>query len=173
VLFDLNDDDWSRSREDGILRCDLSIFEMGRYVLDGVSLDQFRTVIAAVDEGSFSAAARKPDRVQSAVSGWMGSLDGRCGLGILSTLPRRNGVCHFRLPPGVGPTGAGRQMAHRLFEDSGSYSSRSAAYDHDVKYARPGVTERVAVKPAHPCPACHASMRSSRPGWKRRTGRIK
>ncbi|WP_425260343.1 hypothetical protein [Massilia luteola] len=101
-----------------------------------------------MDEGSVSASARTLDRVQSAVSGWMGSLDGRCGLGILSTVPRRNGVCHFRLPPGVGPTGAGRQMAHRLFEDSGSYTSRSrsAAYDH-------------AVKPAHPCPACHASMR--------------
>src|SRR6478752_1699227 len=38
-------------------------------MLDGVSLDQLRTFIAAVDEGSFSAAARRLNRVQSAVSG--------------------------------------------------------------------------------------------------------
>ena len=106
-------------------------------MLDGVSLDQLRTFIAAVDEGSFSAAARKLDRGRSAVSGWVGSLDGRCSPGILSTLPRRNGVCHLRLRSGVEPTGAGGQMAHRIFEDSGSYTYRSAAYDHDVEYARP------------------------------------
>ncbi|MGY4623329.1 DNA-binding transcriptional LysR family regulator [Bradyrhizobium sp. USDA 4486] len=37
-------------------------------MLDGLSLDQVRTFIAAVDEGSFSAAARKLGRAQSAVS---------------------------------------------------------------------------------------------------------
>ncbi|ANK85477.1 MULTISPECIES: LysR family transcriptional regulator [unclassified Rhizobium] len=37
-------------------------------MLDGLSLDQLRTFIAAVDEGSFSAAARKLGRAQSAVS---------------------------------------------------------------------------------------------------------
>lgn len=46
-------------------------------MLDGVSLDQLRAFIAAVDEGSFSAAARKLYRVQSAVSGWIGSLEGQ------------------------------------------------------------------------------------------------
>ncbi|MDZ5636507.1 LysR family transcriptional regulator [Janthinobacterium sp. GMG1] len=49
-------------------------------MLDGVSLDQLRTFIAAVDEGSFSAAARKLHRVQSAVSGWVGSLEGQLGV---------------------------------------------------------------------------------------------
>jgi len=44
-------------------------------MLDGVSLDQLRAFIAAVDEGSFSAAGRKLYRVQSAVSGWIGSLE--------------------------------------------------------------------------------------------------
>lgn len=44
-------------------------------MLDGVSLDQLRTFIAAVDEGSFSAAARKLNRVQSAVSGWISALE--------------------------------------------------------------------------------------------------
>ncbi len=49
-------------------------------MLDGVSLDQLRTFIAAVDEGSFSAAARKLRRVQSAVSGWVGSLEEQIGV---------------------------------------------------------------------------------------------
>ena len=49
-------------------------------MLDGVSLDQLRTFIAAVDEGSFSAAARKLNRVQSAVSGWVGSLEQQIGV---------------------------------------------------------------------------------------------
>ena len=49
-------------------------------MLDGVSLDQLRTFIAAVDEGSFSAAARKLNRVQSAVSGWVNSLEAQIGV---------------------------------------------------------------------------------------------
>ena len=49
-------------------------------MLDGVSLDQLRTFIAAADEGSFSAAARKLNRVQSAVSGWVGGLEAQVGV---------------------------------------------------------------------------------------------
>ncbi len=49
-------------------------------MLDGVSLDQLRTFIAAVDEGSFSAAGRKLNRVQSAVSGWVGGLEEQIGV---------------------------------------------------------------------------------------------
>lgn len=49
-------------------------------MLDGVSLDQLRTFITAVDEGSFSAAARKLNRVQSAVSGWINSLEEQIGV---------------------------------------------------------------------------------------------
>jgi DNA-binding transcriptional LysR family regulator len=52
----------------------------GEDMLDGVSLDQLRTFIAAVDEGSFSAAARKLNRVQSAVSGWVNSLEEQIGV---------------------------------------------------------------------------------------------
>jgi len=37
-------------------------------MLDGVTLDQLRAFIAAVDEGSFSAAGRKLYRVQSAIT---------------------------------------------------------------------------------------------------------
>lgn len=49
-------------------------------MLDGVSLDQLRTFITAVDEGSFSAAARKLNRVQSAVSGWINGLEDQIGV---------------------------------------------------------------------------------------------
>lgn len=49
-------------------------------MLDGVSLDQLRTFVAAVDEGSFSAAARKLHRVQSAVSGWVSGLEAQIGV---------------------------------------------------------------------------------------------
>jgi DNA-binding transcriptional LysR family regulator len=49
-------------------------------MLDGVSLDQLRTFVAAADEGSFSAAARRLNRVQSAVSTWVGSLEAQIGV---------------------------------------------------------------------------------------------
>ena len=39
-----------------------------KIMLDGVSLDQLRTFIAAADEGSFSAAGRRLRRAQSVVS---------------------------------------------------------------------------------------------------------
>lgn len=44
-------------------------------MLDGVSLDQLRTFVAAADEGSFSAAARHLRRTQSAVSETMANLE--------------------------------------------------------------------------------------------------
>src|SRR3982751_4501574 len=52
----------------------------GDRMLDGVSLDQLRTFVAAVDEGSFSAAARRLNRVQSAVSTWVSSLEAQIGV---------------------------------------------------------------------------------------------
>lgn len=44
-------------------------------MLDSVTLDQLRIFLAVVDEGSFSAAARKLSRVQSAVSHAMATLE--------------------------------------------------------------------------------------------------
>src|SRR5580698_1162062 len=44
-------------------------------MLDGVSLDQLRTFIAAVDEGSFSAASRRLLRAQSVVSDTVSNLE--------------------------------------------------------------------------------------------------
>ena len=49
-------------------------------MLDGVSLDQLRTFIAAVDEGSFSAAARKLYRAQSVVSDLVSGLEAQIGV---------------------------------------------------------------------------------------------
>ena len=57
-------------------------------MLDGVSLDQLRTFVAAVDEGSFSAAGRKLNRVQSAVSGWVGTLEARLGVALFDRTGR-------------------------------------------------------------------------------------
>lgn len=66
-------------------------------MLDGVSLDQLRTFVAAVDEGSFSAAARKLNRVQSAVSGWVAGLEAQTGV----TLFDRSGRFPKLTPEGV------------------------------------------------------------------------
>lgn len=49
-------------------------------MLDGISLDQLRTFIAAVDEGSFSAAGRKLGRAQSVVSQTLANLEGQLGV---------------------------------------------------------------------------------------------
>jgi DNA-binding transcriptional LysR family regulator len=49
-------------------------------MLDGVTLDQFRTFVAAVDEGSFSAAGRKLRRAQSAVSQTLANLEAQLGV---------------------------------------------------------------------------------------------
>ena len=49
-------------------------------MLDGVSLDQLRTFIAAADEGSFSAAGRRLRRAQSAVSQTLANLEGQLGV---------------------------------------------------------------------------------------------
>jgi DNA-binding transcriptional LysR family regulator len=48
-------------------------------MLDGVSLDQLRTFIAAAEEGSFSAAGRQLRRAQSVVSQTLANLEGQIG----------------------------------------------------------------------------------------------
>jgi DNA-binding transcriptional LysR family regulator len=51
-------------------------------MLDGVSLDQLRTFLAAVEEGSFSAAGRRLNRAQSAVSELVGNLEAQLGVAL-------------------------------------------------------------------------------------------
>jgi DNA-binding transcriptional LysR family regulator len=53
---------------------------MELWMLDGVTLDQFRTFIAAVDEGSFSAAGRRLGRAQSVVSQTLANMEGQLGI---------------------------------------------------------------------------------------------
>jgi DNA-binding transcriptional LysR family regulator len=49
-------------------------------MIDGVTLDQLRTFIAAVDEGSFSAAGRRLRRAQSVVSQTLANLEAQLGV---------------------------------------------------------------------------------------------
>jgi len=51
-------------------------------MLDGVSLDQLRTFIAAVDEGSFSAASRRLRRAQSVVSQTVSNFEQQIGVAL-------------------------------------------------------------------------------------------
>jgi len=57
-------------------------------MLDGVSLDQLRAFIAAVDEGSFSAAARKLHRAQSAISELVSNLEAQIGVALFDRSER-------------------------------------------------------------------------------------
>jgi DNA-binding transcriptional LysR family regulator len=51
-------------------------------VFDPITLDQLRALLAVVEEGSFSAAARKLRRVQSAISTAMANLENHLGVPI-------------------------------------------------------------------------------------------
>ena len=58
-------------------------------MLDAVSLDQLRTFIAAVDEGSFSAAGRKLNMSTTMVSNHVQSLEDRLGARLLNRTTRK------------------------------------------------------------------------------------
>jgi DNA-binding transcriptional LysR family regulator len=57
-------------------------------MLDGLSLDQLRTFIAAAEEGSFSAAGRRLDRAQSVVSQTITNLEGQLGVSLFERTGR-------------------------------------------------------------------------------------
>src|SRR6267154_4935205 len=69
---------WTNILEAYIFRYNLSPGTMD--MLDAVTLDQFRTFIAAVDEGSFSAAGRKLRRAQSMISQTLANLEAQLGV---------------------------------------------------------------------------------------------
>ena len=71
-------------------------------MLDGVSLDQLRTFIAAADTGSFSAAGRRLSRAQSVVSQTIASLEAQFGVPLFDRAGR-----YPRLTE-QGPSDAGR-----------------------------------------------------------------
>lgn len=58
-------------------------------MLESVSLDQLRTFIAAVDEGSFSAAGRRLGRAQSMVSQTLANLEAQLGVQLFDRSARR------------------------------------------------------------------------------------
>lgn len=58
-------------------------------MIEGVTLDQLRALLAVVDEGSFSAAARRLRRVQSAVSHAMAALEAQLGVALFDRSRRR------------------------------------------------------------------------------------
>src|SRR5579862_9277081 len=57
-------------------------------MLDGVTLDQMRTFIAAAEQGSFSAAGRKLRRAQSVVSQTLANLEGQLGVALFDRSAR-------------------------------------------------------------------------------------
>ncbi len=57
-------------------------------MLDGVTLDQLRTFIAAAEQGSFSAAGRKLRRAQSVVSQTLANLEGQLGVTLFNRSAR-------------------------------------------------------------------------------------
>jgi DNA-binding transcriptional LysR family regulator len=57
-------------------------------MLTGVSLDQLRTFLAAADEGSFSAAARRLRRTQSGVSEAIANLEGQLSVTLFDRTAR-------------------------------------------------------------------------------------
>src|ERR1700732_219515 len=75
-------------------------------MLDAVSLDQLRTFIAAVDEGSFSAASRKLLRSQSVVSETIGNLEEQIGVQLFD----RSGRYPKLTPAGLAVLGDARSI---------------------------------------------------------------
>jgi DNA-binding transcriptional LysR family regulator len=57
-------------------------------MLDSISVDQLRTFVAAVDEGSFSAAGRRLRRAQSVVSQTLAAMEERLGLKLFDRTKR-------------------------------------------------------------------------------------
>ena len=75
-------------------------------MLDAVSLDQLRTFIAAVDEGSFSAASRKLLRSQSVVSETISNLEEQIGVQLFD----RSGRYPKLTPAGLAILGDARSI---------------------------------------------------------------
>ncbi|WP_313807852.1 LysR family transcriptional regulator [Sphingobium sp.] len=57
-------------------------------MIDGVTLDQVKAFITAVDEGNFSAASRKLRRAQSVISGLVSSLEAQLGVDLFDRAGR-------------------------------------------------------------------------------------
>src|SRR4029079_11170350 len=61
-------------------------------MLEGVTIEQLRTLRAVAEEGSFTAAARKLGRVQAAVSQAIDRLEAQLGLRVFDRTGRQPGA---------------------------------------------------------------------------------
>src|ERR1051325_6373661 len=77
---------WGATADD--IWCQPSGFSIGCDMLDGVTLDQLRTFLAAVDEGSFTAAGRRLGRAQSVVSHTLATMEERLGIRLFERFGR-------------------------------------------------------------------------------------
>src|SRR5579871_4548924 len=116
-------------------------------MLDALTLDQMRIFVAVVDEGSFSAAARKLGRVQSAVSQSIAALEQELGVELfdrIGKVPR--------------PTEAGSALARdarRLISAAAEFRKRAACIARDIE---PELS--LAVDPIFPHDALIASLKA-------------
>ncbi|APT55870.1 LysR family transcriptional regulator [Roseomonas gilardii] len=88
-------------------------------MLDPLTLDQLRVLVAVADTGSFSAAARKLQRVQSAISQSVQALEGTLRLTLFDRSEKK-----------PRPTEAGRVMiadARRLLDNAAALRERAAS----------------------------------------------
>src|SRR5436189_4661240 len=67
-------------------------FRRNPAMLDGVTLDQLRTFIAAAEQGSFSAAGRKLGRANSVVSQTLATLENQLGVTLFDRSARYPGL---------------------------------------------------------------------------------
>lgn len=86
-------------------------------MLDGATLDQMRTFIAAAEEGSFSAAGRKLKRAQSVVSQTLANLEAQLGVTLFDRSERY---------PKLTETGAALLVdARRVVENMDAFKARA------------------------------------------------
>src|SRR5580692_6345947 len=127
--------------------CFDTIHRSGRYMLDGVSLDQIRTFIAAVDEGSFSAAGRKLGRAQSVVSQTIANLEAQIGISLFGRsgrFPQLTDAGRALLPNAYAVVGGVDQFKARARELAGGLESELSVVV-DVLFPMDVVTAAVAA----------------------------
>src|SRR5579871_1392662 len=94
-------------------------------MLDALTLDQLRIFVSAADSGSFSAAARKLGRVQSAVSQSVAALEEQLGVILFD----RSG----RTPRLTAAGTAVAKDARRLLAGADALKARAASIASDVE----------------------------------------
>ncbi len=94
-------------------------------MIDAPTLDQLRMLVAVADEGSFSAAARKLGRVQSAASQSIAALEAQLGVSLFDRSART---------PRLTPAGAALSKdARRLLEGVASLKRRASCIANQVE----------------------------------------